>query len=121
MSYRDVRGWIKEVQAMGELKTIEGADWNLEIGALSVLASKHKENTPALLVRQRQRLSERLPHFSGIFREPPALRSNHQSSSGHHARGIHPGMAGTIGKASFDSTGGGEIRTDSRKCLRSKR
>jgi UbiD family decarboxylase len=49
MSYRDVRGWIKEVQEMGELKTIEGADWNLEIGALSVLASKHKENTPALL------------------------------------------------------------------------
>ncbi len=36
MSYRDVRGWIKEVQEMGELKTIEGADWNLEIGALSV-------------------------------------------------------------------------------------
>lgn len=34
---------------MGELKVIEGADWNLEIGALSVLASKHKENSPALL------------------------------------------------------------------------
>lgn len=29
---------------MGELKTIHGANWNLEIGALSVLASKHKEN-----------------------------------------------------------------------------
>ena len=34
---------------MGELKVVEGADWNLEIGALSVLASKHKENSPALL------------------------------------------------------------------------
>src|SRR5215470_15883528 len=34
---------------MGELKVIEGADWNLEIGALCVLASKHKENSPALL------------------------------------------------------------------------
>jgi hypothetical protein len=31
---------------MGELKNIHGADWNLEIGALSVLASKHKENKP---------------------------------------------------------------------------
>ncbi len=37
---------------MGELKIIQGADWNLEIGALSVLASKHKENSPALLFDQ---------------------------------------------------------------------
>lgn len=49
MSYRDVREWIQKVDEMGELKVVEGADWNLEIGALSVLASKHKENTPALL------------------------------------------------------------------------
>jgi UbiD family decarboxylase len=49
VSYKDVREWIQQVQAMGELKVIEGADWNLEIGALSVLASKHKENSPALL------------------------------------------------------------------------
>jgi 3-polyprenyl-4-hydroxybenzoate decarboxylase len=49
MSYKDVQGWIEQVDAMGELKTIHGADWNLEIGALSVLASKHKENSPALL------------------------------------------------------------------------
>lgn len=49
MSYKDVRGWIEQVDAMGELKTIHGAVWNLEIGSLSVLASKHKENSPALL------------------------------------------------------------------------
>src|SRR6266480_809859 len=49
MSYKDVREWIRQVEEMGELKIIEGADWNLEIGALSVLASKHKENSPALL------------------------------------------------------------------------
>lgn len=49
MSYRDVREWITKVEQMGELKNIYGADWNLEIGALSVLASKHKENSPALL------------------------------------------------------------------------
>jgi len=34
---------------MGELKIVENADWNIEIGALSVLSSKHIENTPALL------------------------------------------------------------------------
>ena len=49
MSYKDVREWIAKVEQMGELKKIDGADWNLEIGALSVLASKHKENSPALL------------------------------------------------------------------------
>ena len=49
MSYRDVREWMQKVDEMGQLKLVEGADWNLEIGALSVLASKHKENTPALL------------------------------------------------------------------------
>ena len=52
MSYKDVRGWIEQVEAMGELKTVRGADWNLEIGALSVLVSKHKENSPALLFDQ---------------------------------------------------------------------
>ncbi|HEX2928459.1 MAG TPA: UbiD family decarboxylase, partial [Candidatus Binatia bacterium] len=49
MGYKDVREWIQKVDEMGELKVIEGADWNLEIGAISVLASKHKENSPALL------------------------------------------------------------------------
>lgn len=49
MSYNDLREWIRKVGEIGELKVIEGADWDLEIGALSVLASKHKENSPALL------------------------------------------------------------------------
>lgn len=44
-----MRAWIQKVDQMGELTVIEGADWNLEIGALTVLASKHKENSPALL------------------------------------------------------------------------
>jgi hypothetical protein len=39
MSYKDVREWIQKVDQMGELTVIEGADWNLEIGALTVLAS----------------------------------------------------------------------------------
>ena len=31
-SYDDVRQWIELVESMGELKRIDGADWNLEIG-----------------------------------------------------------------------------------------
>jgi 3-polyprenyl-4-hydroxybenzoate decarboxylase len=49
VSYKGVREWIEKVNELGELKVIEGADWNLETGALSVLASKHKEWSPALL------------------------------------------------------------------------
>jgi 4-hydroxy-3-polyprenylbenzoate decarboxylase len=52
MSYKDVREWIDQVAALGELKIVNGADWDLEIGALAVLASKHKENSPALLFDQ---------------------------------------------------------------------
>lgn len=49
MSYRDLREWIQKVDELGELRVVEGADWNLEIGALTVLASKGKEGSPALL------------------------------------------------------------------------
>src|SRR5574342_1226748 len=49
MGYTDLREWIKQVDEMGELKVLEGADWNLEIGTLTVLASKGKAGSPALL------------------------------------------------------------------------
>ena len=34
MSAKDIREWIKEIDALGELKRVENADWNLEIGTL---------------------------------------------------------------------------------------
>lgn len=34
MSAKDIREWIKEIDALGELKHVENADWNLEIGTL---------------------------------------------------------------------------------------
>jgi UbiD family decarboxylase len=44
----DLRDWLVKVDEMGELKYIEGADWNLEIGAISDLNAK-KKDSPALL------------------------------------------------------------------------
>ncbi|MBI2953471.1 MAG: UbiD family decarboxylase [Chloroflexi bacterium] len=44
----DLRGWLAEVDEMGELYRIDGADWNEEIGALSML-NGGKRNAPALL------------------------------------------------------------------------
>ena len=49
MGYKDLREWIQQVDEMGELKVLEGVDWNLEIGTLTVLASKGKAGSPALL------------------------------------------------------------------------
>jgi 4-hydroxy-3-polyprenylbenzoate decarboxylase len=48
MLYHDLREWIEAVESFDELRTVEGADWNLEIGALSEVASR-SERPPALL------------------------------------------------------------------------
>ena len=39
-SYDDVRQWLELVESMGELKRIDGADWDLEIGALTEVAGR---------------------------------------------------------------------------------
>ena len=48
MSYRDLREWLDQVDAMGELRTVPGCDWNLEIGALAEVAGRGRE-APAIL------------------------------------------------------------------------
>jgi len=48
MSYKDLREWLENVDKMGELRILKGADWNLEIGAIRELVDKRK-NGPALL------------------------------------------------------------------------
>ena len=44
----DLRAWLEEARKLGELKDVRGADWNLELGAISELNVK-KEAPPALL------------------------------------------------------------------------
>jgi UbiD family decarboxylase len=44
----DLRPWLAEAERLGELKTVRGADWNLELGAISELNVK-KDVPPALL------------------------------------------------------------------------
>jgi UbiD family decarboxylase len=44
----DLRPWLAEMEKLGELKHVEGADWNLELGAISELNVK-KDAPPALL------------------------------------------------------------------------
>src|SRR4029079_1721932 len=44
----DLRAWLAQVSELGELKEVHGADWNLELGAISELNVK-KDAPPALL------------------------------------------------------------------------
>ncbi|WCK52345.1 UbiD family decarboxylase [Aneurinibacillus sp. Ricciae_BoGa-3] len=47
----DLRVWLDQVREFGELKDVYGADWKLELGAISELNVK-RENNPALLFDQ---------------------------------------------------------------------
>src|SRR5436309_13570728 len=44
----DLRRWLSDIERLGELKEVRGAEWNLELGAISELNVK-KEKPPALL------------------------------------------------------------------------
>jgi len=43
--YEDVRQWLELVESMGELKRIEGADWDLEIGTMAELIYRERTGT----------------------------------------------------------------------------
>ena len=47
--FRDLRAWLELVEAMGELRHVKGADWDLEIGAITDLVTKKPINSWALL------------------------------------------------------------------------
>jgi len=49
MSYHDLREWMRQVESFGELRNIEGADWNLEIGAITEMARKEAKTAPCIL------------------------------------------------------------------------
>ncbi len=44
----DLRNWLVKIEQIGELRCVEGAHWDLELGAISTLGAKKKDN-PALL------------------------------------------------------------------------
>jgi len=48
MQYTDLRDWIQKVDELGELRRVEGADWNLEMGAITEVYARN-EPYPAIL------------------------------------------------------------------------
>ena len=59
MEYQDLRGWLEELDKIGELKKVEGAHWDKEIGAISELMAE--KNGPALLF-------DKIPDYPDGFR-----------------------------------------------------
>lgn len=48
MNYTDCRRWLAEVEKLGELKTVDGAHWDIEIGVLSDYLCRQR-NQPAVV------------------------------------------------------------------------
>src|SRR2546428_12057973 len=46
---RGLRSWIDEVEKLGELARINGADWDVEIGAITELGHHRGEKSKAIL------------------------------------------------------------------------
>jgi 4-hydroxy-3-polyprenylbenzoate decarboxylase len=50
MDYKDLREFLAKVEELGELKRIDGVDWNKEMGAITEILYREKaEKSPALL------------------------------------------------------------------------
>ncbi len=65
MDFEDLRGFIKKAEAMGELRRIDGADWNLEIGAINQVMATRRG--PALLFDQVKDYPKGFRTFSNGF------------------------------------------------------
>ena len=61
MAYQDLREWLEQVDALGELRRVEGAHWDLEIGTITELVRRENPHPPALLF-------EDLPDYPQGFR-----------------------------------------------------
>src|ERR1051325_8859187 len=48
MLYRALRDWLARADEVGELKRVDGADWNLEVGAVAEVAQR-LDHSPAVL------------------------------------------------------------------------
>ncbi|MFJ1472054.1 MULTISPECIES: UbiD family decarboxylase [Massilia] len=84
----DLRPWIEEVRALGELVEVDGADWNLELGAISELNVK-RARPPALLF-------DRIPGYADGFRVMTCSTSSPARLSSILRLGHHDTHAGLV-------------------------
>ena len=78
-NYGDLRGWIEQVDKMGELLRVSGAHWDTEMGAIThMLTEKSRGNAPAVLFDEipgyPKGFRTLYGHFSSIRRVALTLR-----------------------------------------------
>jgi len=69
---QDLRQWMEEVENRGELKRIDGADWDLEIGCIAALDTKSK-SCPAILFDNIKDYPEGYRILTGALNRPGRL------------------------------------------------
>ena len=57
--YKDLRGYLDAVEQLGELRVVKGADWDLELGAITEVAARATQ-PKGFVVRRHQRISKRV-------------------------------------------------------------
>ena len=74
MLYRGLRDWLDKVDKMGELRTVDGIDWNLEMGAIvDVLYREHPPYAPALLFDKIKGHAQGFRALFGHFASPKRI------------------------------------------------
>ncbi|MDO9441060.1 MAG: UbiD family decarboxylase, partial [Beijerinckiaceae bacterium] len=58
--FTDLRELLQEVERIGELRRVQGADWNLEMGCLAELIYHNSPDTPPAI------LFEEIPGYPGM-------------------------------------------------------
>ena len=48
----DLRSWLTEVDKLGQLTTIDGVDWDLELATLAEIINERSDNRPAIIFDQ---------------------------------------------------------------------
>jgi 4-hydroxy-3-polyprenylbenzoate decarboxylase len=62
MAFKDLRDWLNEVEKMGQLKKVDGANWDLEMGAITELIYQEGKGTPPAV------LFDKVPGYPEGFR-----------------------------------------------------
>ena len=73
MLYNDLRDWIGQVEAIGELKEVTGADWDLELGAVTDMVAKNPRNHWAVLFDKIKDYPAGYRVLTGILNSPRRL------------------------------------------------
>src|SRR4030042_4602084 len=71
MENKDLREFLSRVEELGELKKIDGVDWNIDLGAITeILYRERAEKSPALLFDRIKGYPEGYQCLYGILNSP---------------------------------------------------